>query len=63
MINKLNCMNYKFTIEDEFYYLQDGLRSLYAVSRKYKVNFKELCLKLYEKGFYQINNETFINMI
>lgn len=51
-LNKLNCMNYQVNCEitDNFWYAQNGLRSLYTYSANSDHSFKELCLKMLETG-------------
>lgn len=53
-LEKLNCMNYQVNYTDSdgegYYYLQDGLRSLYRMSKRTNSNFKENCRILLEIG-------------
>ena len=49
-LNKLNNMNYYFSCPTETYYLTNGIRSLYYISNRYNVSFKDLCKQLLIDG-------------
>jgi hypothetical protein len=50
-LNKLNCMNYHVqNSKDDFWYAQNGLRSLWVYSKESDTSFRELCLKMLEEG-------------
>ena len=59
-LNKLNCMNYHVCNNDnEFWYAQNGLRSLYVYSKNSDTSFREICNTLYTKGEITINDTRF----
>lgn len=50
-LDKLNCMNYQIHDSDEdFWFAQNGLRSLYTYSKCTDVSFREICLTLIKEG-------------
>ena len=42
MLNNLNCMNYHVENNEGFFYLQDGIRSLWRLSKHNNIPFKTL---------------------
>ena len=56
-LNKLNCMNYHVTdSEGDFWFAQNGLRSLYQYSKVSNLSFRELCTTMLEKGEVILND-------
>ena len=50
-LNKLNCMNYHVSdSEGDFWYAQNGLRSLYQYAIRSDKTLRELCNELLDKG-------------
>ena len=50
-LNKLNCMNYCIhDHEGDWYFAQQGLRSLYNWSKRLDISFKELCMIMGKEG-------------
>lgn len=50
-LNKLNCNNYHVCdSENDHWYAQNGLRSLYEYSKISDKTFREICTVLYYKG-------------
>ena len=50
-LTRLNCMNYHVSDSDnEHWFAQNGLRSLYTYSKLSNITFKELCLQMIDKG-------------
>ena len=51
-LNKLNCMNYYVYDHDtgDHWYLMEGLRSLFNISKVSNLTFREICIKLNEVG-------------
>jgi hypothetical protein len=51
-LNKLNCMNYQvFDVETrDYWYAQQGLRSLYNYSKDSDMSFRELCTRMLDRG-------------
>jgi hypothetical protein len=50
-LNKLNCMNYHVSdSEGDHWFACNGLRSLYTYSKVSDIDFRELCLKMLDKG-------------
>jgi hypothetical protein len=46
----LNSSNFQVNTNESYFYLADGYRSLWRLSKKINVSFKELCSKLLEDG-------------
>ncbi len=46
----LNCCNFQVNTNEGYFYLDNGYRSLWRLSKKINVPFKELCLKLMSEG-------------
>ena len=58
IINKLNCMNYQVNAYNVgYYYICDGLRGLYDLSKKYDVRFKSMVLTLLQNGYVELDNQ------
>jgi len=64
-LNRLNCMNYQVhDAEGDYWYAQNGLRSIYTYSKCTDVPFREICLALLKEGQIEFkdtrdnNNET-----
>ncbi len=56
-INKLNCNNYHVSDTDgEFWYAQNGLRSIYTYSKISNTPFKTICLELLNSGQIVVND-------
>lgn len=50
-LQKLNCMNYHVADSDnEYWFAQNGLRSLYTYSKITDTSFRDICLGLLLKG-------------
>lgn len=50
-LTKLNCMNYHVSdSNNDHWYAQNGLRSLYVYSKDTDKSFKTICNELYNKG-------------
>lgn len=56
-LNTLNCMNYHVSHNNEgdYWYAQNGLRSLYEYAIRSNKSFRELCLEMIDKGEVTIN--------
>lgn len=48
--NHLNCSNFQVNTDEGYFYLDNGYRSLWRLSKKINVPFKELCLNLMSEG-------------
>jgi hypothetical protein len=46
----LNCYNFQVNTNEGYFYLDNGYRSLWRLSKKINVPFKELCVKLMDVG-------------
>lgn len=50
-LNRLNCMNYQVTdSEGDFWFAQNGLRSIYEYAIRSDKTFREFCTELDNKG-------------
>lgn len=50
-LNRLNCMNYHVSdSEGNYWFAQNGLRSLYCYSKCTDTSFRDICLSLINKG-------------
>lgn len=56
-LEKLNCMNYHVAdSENDCWYAQNGLRSLYSYSKVTDKSFKEICKQLLDTGEIILND-------
>jgi hypothetical protein len=65
-MNRLNCMNYRIDdfIEHDMYFITDGYRGLWRLSKVYRVNFKNMARSLISCGQFQnIDNRIVVTMI
>ena len=64
LLNKLNVMNYHVSLrlEDESFFATGGLRSLFALSKMYKFEFKAACLELLKENQF-LGSQVCITMI
>jgi hypothetical protein len=55
-MDRLNCMNYHVydNETEDFWFAQNGLRSLYAYSKNSNKTFRELCLEMIKTGEVEI---------
>ena len=50
-LSRLNCMNYQVhDLEGEYWYAQNGLRSLFTYSKLSSTGFKDICKALLTEG-------------